>query len=368
MAVPLIDLTAQHAALEQELRGVFESALSSGKFILGPMVEDFERKLARFCGTQHAIAISSGTDALLAALMALKIGPGDEVITTPFTFFATAGSIARVGAKPVFVDINPRTYNICPGEIEAAITPRTRAIMPVHLFGQAAQMSAIMKIARERDIAVIEDAAQAIGARDGDARVGSIGDIGCLSFYPTKNLAALGDAGACVTNQRELADRTRIVRGHGQTSEYHHEMVGANFRLDSLQCGFLSVKIGWLENWTEARRAAAARYDEMLSGFPLTLPFTAPDKYHVFNQYTLRVPDGKRDALKRHLAAHGIGHRVYYPVPLHLQPCFAYLDIKQGALPEAERAAVEVLSLPMFPELGQAQQEQVVSVIREFFR
>ena len=368
MAVPLIDLSQQHAALETQLRDVFAKVLSSGRFILGPYVEEFEKKLAAYCTSQFAIAISSGTDALLAALMALDIQPGDEVITTPFTFFATAGSIARVGAKPVFVDIDPTTYNINPKLIEAAITDRTRAIMPVHLFGLSAQMQDILKIARKHSLYVIEDACQAVGAKDGDQQVGTMGDIGCLSFYPTKNLAALGDAGACLAQTPDLAKKLSVIRGHGQTSEYQHDFIGANFRLDGLQTAFLSVKIAHLAKYTEARRAAAARYDQLLAGLPITLPKAGSGKYHVYNQYTLRVPGGKRDALKAHLASRSIGHRVYYPLCLHMQPCFSYLNVKQGSLPESERAAREVLSLPMFPELKADQQAEVAQAIREFYK
>jgi dTDP-4-amino-4,6-dideoxygalactose transaminase len=367
MAVPLVDLSIQHAALARQLRDVFETALASGRFILGPGVEEFEAKLHTFNHTRHAIALSSGTDALLAALMALGIGPGDEVVTCPFTFFATAGSVARLGARPVFVDIDPVTFNINPAAIEAAITPRTRAIMPVHLFGQSAEMGPIMSLARRLNIPVIEDAAQAIGARDGDAVVGSIGDVGCLSFYPTKNLAALGDAGACVVNRLDLYEKLKAIRVHGQTAEYQHELIGGNFRLDALQASLLSVKIDHLNGWTTARRAVAARYRTLLAGTPLVLPVEAPGKYHVYNQFTVRVPDGKRDAFKRHLAAHGIGHRVYYPLPLHLQPCFAHLGGRPGQFPESERAALEVVSLPCFPEITEQQQQQVADVVREFY-
>lgn len=367
MAVPLLDLSRQHAALLPEFRAVFERTMASGQFILGPEVQAFESKLAACCQTKHALAISSGTDALLLALMALGIKPGDEVVTSPFTFFATAGSIARVGAVPVFVDIDPATFNIDPARIAAAITPRTRAIMPVHLFGQAAAMEPIMAFARERKLAVIEDAAQAIGSMRGGRPAGSIGDVGCLSFYPSKNLAALGDAGACTTNDTGLFERLRMMRVHGEETRYHHAFVGGNFRLDALQASWLAVKLPHLEGWASGRRANAERYRLELSGLPLGLPAEAAGAHHVFNQFTVRVTGGKRDALKKHLESRAIGAAIYYPVCLHMQECFAYLGKRAGDFPAAERAANEVLSLPIFPEMTPAQQGEVIAAVREFF-
>ncbi|MCE9588951.1 MAG: DegT/DnrJ/EryC1/StrS family aminotransferase [Planctomycetes bacterium] len=369
MAVPLLDLRNQHDAMADELRGVFESTLRSGRFILGPVVEKFEADLAAYCSTRHALGVSSGTDALLLAMMAMEIGPGDEVITTPFTFFATAGCIARLGAKPVFVDIDPATFNIDPRLIEKAITPRTKAIMPVHLFGLSAEMRPIMEIASRRGLWVIEDAAQAIGARDGDAVVGSIGDVGCLSFYPSKNLSAMGDAGAVTTTDAALHARMKMLRLHGEETKYHHTYVGGNFRIDALQAGFLGAKLPRLDAWAERRRENAGRYDKLLVGTPLVTPaWNAPGKHHVVNQYTLRVPGGKRDALRQHLVSKQIGCEVYYPVPLHVQKCFAYLGYKAGDFPHSERAAAEVLSVPIYPELTAGQQEEVAGAIREFYQ
>ncbi|MCX5660128.1 MAG: DegT/DnrJ/EryC1/StrS family aminotransferase [Planctomycetota bacterium] len=369
MTVPLLDLSQQHQSLLPELREAFEAMIVSGRFILGPHVEGFERKLADYCHARHAIGMSSGTDAILAALMALNIGPGDEVVTTPFTFFATAGCIARTGARPVFIDIEPTTFNLDPTLLAGALNARTKAIIPIHLFGQTADMGTIMRIARRAGVPVIEDAAQAIGARDGNDVAGAIGDMGCLSFYPSKNLSALGDAGACVTNNPEYNERLRIMRTHGEVSRYHHSYIGGNFRIDAIQASILSIKLPHLEKWTLARRANAKRYHELLEqDLPLVLPVEMPGRYHVYNQYTVRVPGGRRDELRRHLAAHGIGHEVYYPVPLHLQKCFEHLGHQVGDFPQSERAAQEVLSLPIFPELQRSQQDEVIRVIREFYR
>ena len=366
MAVPLLDLHFQNAPLLAEMRTAFEQIIDSSRFVLGERVQQFEQQLAQQCGTACAVGVSSGTDALLVALMALGIGPGDEVVTPAFTFFATAGCVQRVGATPVFVDIDPVTFNMDPDLIEPALTPRTRAVIPVHLYGQAASMGPIMRVARRHGLAVIEDAAQAIAARDGDQRVGSIGDVGCLSFYPTKNLSALGDAGACVTNDAELAQRLACLRVHGQDTKYHHNCIGGNFRIDALQAAMLQIKLTHLASWTDARRAAARCYDQLLTGLPLVCPKEADGRYHVYNQYTVRVTGGCRDRLCRHLARQGIGHEVYYPVPLHLQPCFSHLGTKRGALPVTEQAAGEVLSLPIYPGLTRSQQEEVASEIRRF--
>jgi len=368
MAVPQLDLSQQHESLLGELVGVFKEIAVSGRCVLGPRVEAFEQDLGRFCGVDQVVGVSSGTDALLMTLMALGIGQGDEVITSPFTFFATAGSIARAGATPVFVDIDPGTFNINAGGIEQALTPRTRAIMPVHLYGQSADMGRVMEVARSRGLKVIEDAAQAIGAKEGGQPVGSIGDVGCLSFYPTKNLSAMGDAGACTTNDQELARVLRAYRLHGEDSKYHHAYIGGNFRIDALQGAILQIKLRHLDSWIEKRRVIAKRYHEALSGFDLVLPIEAKGKHHVYNQYTIRVAGDQRDALQEHLKAKGIGHDVYYPYPLHLQPCFEYLGVKRGALPQAERAAKEVLSLPIYPEMSAKMQDEVVQAVSGYYQ
>ncbi|MFW6060839.1 MAG: DegT/DnrJ/EryC1/StrS family aminotransferase [Phycisphaeraceae bacterium] len=368
MAVPLIDLHQQHQDLLPELRDAFERVVDSGQFILGPFVEQFERQLAERCGVRHVIGVSSGTDALLLALMAMGIGPGDEVITTPFTFFSTAGCIARVGAKPVFVDINPRTYNMEVEDIPGAITPQTKAIMPVHLFGLPANMGPIMEIAREHKLRVIEDAAQALGAAYEDTSVGAIGDVGCFSFYPTKNLPAMGDAGAVTTNDDELAATMRLMRVHGGDEGYQFPVIGGNFRLDALHAAMLSVKLSRLEQWIDRRRELAARYGRKLESVAVTTPFEPQVRHHVYNNYTVRVRSGHRESLRHHLQACGVGNRVYYPSPLHLQPCFEYLGYGRGSLPAAEKACEEVLSLPIYPEMTDAQQDEVVAAIRELFK
>jgi dTDP-4-amino-4,6-dideoxygalactose transaminase len=314
--------------------------------------------------------MSSGTDALLAAVMALGIGPGDEVITSPFSFFATAGSIARVGARPVFVDIDPATYNIDPAQIASAIGPRTKAIMPVHLFGQSADMAPLLAIAARSDIPVVEDAAQAIGARYRDQPVGGIGAIGCFSFFPTKNLGAFGDAGLVTTRDAGLARKMRAIRQHGGEVKYHHERVGANFRLDALQAAILRVKLPHLQDWTSARQRNAQRYEELFATAGLTttvrMPARAQDRTHIFNQFVVRVPE--RDQLRAYLQTQGIGTEVYYPVPLHLQPCFRHLGYEPGAFPVAEAAANGVLALPIFGELTESQQAWVVEAIRLFYQ
>lgn len=368
MTVPLLDLTRQNEPLLPEMRGVFEQVVLSGRYVLGTHVEVFEQRLAACCGAKYAVGVSSGTDALLLSLMAMKIGPGDEVITSPFTFFATAGCIARAGARPVFVDIDPTTFNLDAELIEAAITPKTKAIIPVHLYGQAAEMSPIMQIARQHGLKVIEDAAQAIGAKDAGGVVGSLGDVGCFSFYPTKNLSTLGDAGACTTNAPALAERLVALRVHGQEAKYHHTYVGGNFRIDALHAALLSVKLPHLDGWTDARRANAQRYSEMLAGLPVVSPVQGPDKYHVYNQYTIRVLDGQRDPLCEHLKGKGIGHEVYYPIPLYLQPCFAGLGLDATDFPQTQQACREVLSLPIYPELAMEEQGLVIAAIRSFFK
>jgi dTDP-4-amino-4,6-dideoxygalactose transaminase len=363
MPVPLLDLSENHRAIRDEVLAALAPMIDNSSFILGPATDRFEASLARFCGVKHAVGVSSGTDALLVALMALDIQPGDEVIVPSFTFFATAGVVHRIGAKPVFVDIDPATFNIDPAAIAAAVTSKTRAIIPVHLFGRAADMAPIMDLAAKKKLHVIEDAAQAIGATDRGRTVGSIAPLGALSFYPTKNLGAFGDAGAVTTNDDDLAAKLKHLRLHGQTDEYRHQYVGGNFRIDAIQSAILDIKLRRLAEFTEARCAVAARYHELLAGLPVTLPATPVG--HVCNQYTIRAP--RRDALKDHLKKHGIGHRVYYPLPLHQQPCFAHLGYKTGSLPHSETAAAEVLSLPMYPELKASQQAEVAAALKSFY-
>ena len=373
MTVPQIDLVSQHEDLLPQLREAFDDILATGGFLLGPYVEAFERKLAAVCETPHAIALSSGTDALLVSLMACGFERGDEVIVPSFTFFATAGSVVRAGLTPVFVDIEPRSFNIDPEAIAAAVTDRTRAIIPVHLFGQAAAMGRINEIAAAHGLAVIEDAAQAIGARVDGRSVGGLGQLGCLSFYPTKNLAGLGDGGAVVTRDDGLAARVRCFRNHGQTGAYEHQYVGGNFRLDAIQGAALGLKIDRLASYNERRGRLACRYFEKLAGLPLGLP--EAESLHVFNQFTVRVggdarPAGaarERDALLKHLNEHGVAARVYYPKGLHEQPCFIGLGRRGGDLVQTEQACAEVLSLPIYPEMTDVQQDEVVSQVRSFF-
>ena len=365
----MLDLSRQHEALRDDFARVFHEVVDAGAFILGPYVDRFERSLADYLKTRHALGCSSGTDALLLAMMALDIGPGDEVITTPFTFFSTAGCIARLGATPVFVDINPQTYNLQVKAIEGAITERTKAIVPVHLFGLPADMLRIMEIAESYRLYVIEDAAQAIGASIDDRPVGSIGHVGTLSFYPTKNLSALGDAGAVVTSDDVLAEKMAKLRSHGLSDGYTFDEVGGNFRLDGMQAGLLNEKIRHIESYNEARRRLAAYYDTEFERLPIGTPFEVPTRRHVYHQYTIRVHGGakQRRALMDHLRASNVGCRVYYEKALHLQPCFEKLGYRRGSLPEAERAADEVLSLPIFPEMTQDEQDEVIRTVVEFF-
>ncbi len=366
MAVPILDLSRIHQPLHEQFCAAFADILHTNQYVLGPRTEQFEKNLAQACGVKHALGVSSGTDALLLALMALEIGPGDEVITTPFTFFATAGCIARVGAKPVFVDIDPMTMNLDPLRVERAITPQTKAIMPVHIFGHPADMNEFKRIAQEHKLALIEDAAQSIGARICCKQTGTLSDIGCLSFYPTKNLSAGGDAGAVLTHNDELATRLRSLRMHGESSRYHHDFVGGNFRIDAFQSAMLDIKLPHLPAWTQARRDNAERYGKLLGNVALRLPVEMPGYTHVYHQYTIRVPAEKREGLKQHLQQRGIGFGVFYPVPLHLQKCFAYLNQPAGSLPIAEQTANEVLSLPIFPGLTMAEQEEVAAALQAF--
>ncbi|MEX2673157.1 MAG: DegT/DnrJ/EryC1/StrS family aminotransferase [Phycisphaeraceae bacterium] len=363
--VPLLDLSEAHQADRAAFMAAIGEIIDTNAFVLGKATEQFEHDLASYCQATHAIGMSSGTDALLAALMAAEIGPGDEVIVPAFTFFASAGSVARAGAKPVFVDIDPATFNIDPAAAAEAVTRRTRAIMPVHLYGQSADMDAVMALAEREGLTVIEDAAQSIGARYNGISSGTIGHMGALSFYPTKNLGAFGDAGAVLTQDDALAERLRVLRLHGQTDTYQHGLLGGNFRIDGIQSAVLSIKLKHLDADAEARRAAAARYNDLLADTPLQLPQVAAGCHHVFNQYTVRSQ--QRDALCEHFKAAGIGHRVYYPLALHLQPCFADLGYREGQFPKAEAATQQVVSLPMFPHLTAEQQTQVAQAVRTFY-
>ena len=364
MKVPLLDLAVQFRQVEAEVREAINRVLESQAYVLGPEVAALEKEIAGLSGVAQGIGTSSGTDAILASLMALGIGPGDEVIVPTFTFFAAAGCVARVGATPVFVDILPDTFNIDPDATEAAITSRTKAIIPVHLYGQCADMDRITAIARRRGLVVIEDVAQAIGAKFEGKPAGSFGKAGGLSFYPTKNLSAMGDAGMIVTDDADLAKKLRFTRDHGQNPQYYYHFIGGNFRLDGFQGAILRVKLRHLAAWTAARQARAARYDRELAGSAVQVPPVDPRCEHVYHQYTVRC--SRRDGLQKHLADAGIGSGVYYPLPLHLQPCFAYLGHKEGACPVAEQAAKEVLSLPISPEMSEAQQSHVIETIRRF--
>ena len=369
--MPLLDLGAQHAALRAELHAAVARVLDTQQFILGREVVALEEEVARYTGAAHAVGCASGSDALLLALMALDLRPGDEVITSPYTFFATASSITRLGARPIFADIDPRTYNIDVRKIEALVGPRTRAIMPVHLYGQCAEMDATSDVAARHGLPIVEDAAQAIGAEDGGRRAGSFGALGCFSFYPTKNLGAAGDAGMIVTSDGRLAERLRALRVHGGLAEYHHREVGINSRLDALQAAILRVKLPHLDPWSAARRESADTYtclfEEAGLGEVVAAPSVRPGAVHIFHQYVIRVAAGRRDALIAHLTRHGVGTKIYYPVPLHLQECFRYLGYKAGAFPEAERAARETLALPVYPELKADDQQYVVDTLRRFF-
>jgi dTDP-4-amino-4,6-dideoxygalactose transaminase len=369
MKVPLLDLRGQHQALRPKLLAAIERVIDSQQFVLGSEVEALEREISKYCTTKFAIACASGTDALLLALMALEIKAGDEVITTSFSFFATGGSIARLGGRPRFVDIDPRTYNIDTSLVEAAITPRTRAILPVHLYGQCSDMDSLLEIGRRHGLPIIEDAAQAIGAEDGKRRAGSMGHLGCFSFYPTKNLGAAGDGGMVTTNSADSAERVRKLRVHGGVTEYQHDEIGINSRLDALQAAVLRVKLEYLDEWSAARRKKAAFYTSLLNEAGLAEefvpPFVRPEAQHIFHQYVIRAP-GRRDELIKHLSQRGIGSKVYYPVPLHLQQCFGYLGYQRGDFVETERAALETLALPCFPEITEEQQRFVVGAIAEF--
>lgn len=369
--VPLLDLHAEYESIREETLAAIERVLESQQFILGPEVVALEEEIARYCGVRYAIGCASGSDALLLALMALDIGPDDEVITTPYSFFATASAITRLGARPVFVDIDPLTFNINPALINDAVSGRTRAILPVHLYGQCAEMDALIGISERRGIPLIEDAAQAIGSEDRRRRAGAIGGMGCFSFYPTKNLGGAGDGGMITTNDEQLAERLRLLRAHGAEQRYFHREIGINSRLDSLQAAVLRVKLSRLDEWSSDRKANAERYRGLFTDAGLAeevgLPFEREEVRHIYNQFVIRVDAQSRDALREHLKQEGIGTEIYYPVPLHLQECFGYLGYRAGDFPEAERAARETIALPIYPQLNPEQQQHVVNSIRRFF-
>jgi dTDP-4-amino-4,6-dideoxygalactose transaminase len=364
MQVPFLDLKAQYACIRDEIMQAIGDVCESQMFALGPAVEELEDKIASYCGCKYAIGVSSGTDALLISLTALGIKDGDEVITTPFTFFSTAGSVVRVGARPVFVDIDADSYNIDAGGIEEKITDKTRAIIPVHLFGQVAPMKAIMEIARGHGLAVIEDAAQAIGASQDGVKCGNFGDCGCFSFYPSKNLGGFGDGGMVTTNDDELAKRIKILRDHGQSPRYFYKVIGGNFRLDGIQGAVLSVKLKYLDEWNERRRQNAAVYDRLFADSAIRRPKIDPDNVSTYHQYTVAVSN--RDGLQKFLAENGISSAVFYPKPLHLQECFRELGYREGDFPVSERLCKEVLSLPVYPELREEQIEYVARTALRF--
>jgi dTDP-4-amino-4,6-dideoxygalactose transaminase len=366
MNVPLLDLKAQYLAIKADVDAAIAEVMASQHFILGPKVEQCEEAIANYCGSPHAIGVSSGSDALLACLMAEGIGAGDEVITTAYTFFATAGAIARVGATPVFVDIDPETCNLNSSMIAAKVTGRTRAIMPVHLYGQMADMDAVMDLAARFSLIVIEDAAQAIGAEHNGRRAGTIGEYGCFSFFPSKNLGAAGDGGMIVTNDARRAEKLRCLRAHGASPKYHHRLIGGNFRLDAIQAAIVCAKLPYLDRWTAARQRNATLYSRLLDDLArsgqIGLPSVVSDR-HIFNQYVIRTT--VRDGLKKALQLRGVSTEIYYPVPMHLQECFAYLGHQIGAFPESERAARETLALPVHPELTAGQARHVAGCIRD---
>ena len=402
MKVPLLDLRAQYATIHDEVRAAVDRVLASQQFVLGAEVQALEEEIARYSQTKFAIGCASGSDALLLALMSCGVGEGDEVITSPFSFFATASSVTRLGASPVFVDIDEKTYNLNPALVAAAITARTRVIMPVHLYGQSAEMDALLEIGKSRlgsgrtagkdagapddgaqndgavqkdvdaSIPIVEDAAQAIGAEDRRRRAGSMGVIGCFSFYPSKNLGGAGDGGMLVTNDLEHARRLHMLRVHGEEKKYFHKVVGINSRLDALQASVLRAKMPHLDRWSIARQRNAQQYELMFADAGLTgeieVPFVRSGARHIFHQYVIRVRNGRRDALREHLRARSVGTDVYYPLPLHLQECFSFLGYQEGDFPLAERAAKETLALPVYPEMTAEQQDYVVSAISEFFR
>lgn len=377
MKVPFFDLVPQFVSLEREIHLALDEVFKTQHFILGPQVKTLEQTLAQYCEIPHAIGVASGSDALLLSLMALGIGTGDEVLIPSFTFFATAGAVSRLGAIPVFVDIDPQTYNIDPSKIEEKITPKTKAIIPVHLFGQCADMDPILQIGESKHLFVIEDAAQALGSeyqsfnKTRRRKAGQLGDLGCFSFFPTKNLGAFGDAGMVVTKDATLAEKTRLLRVHGSHPKYFHKWIGINSRLDTLQAAILLVKFRYLETWTQARQKRAERYRKLLGDLASTLsgfqlPITQFENRHIYNQYVVRVPE--RNRLRQFLQDGGIGTEIYYPLPLHLQECYAFLNYRRGDFPASEKAGEEVLALPIYPELTDDQQTYVVDRIKTFYR
>jgi dTDP-4-amino-4,6-dideoxygalactose transaminase len=365
MAVPLLDIKRETKPIRKEIDEAITRVIDHGQYILGPEVKQLEEKISEFCGVKHAIGVASGTDALLLSLQACGVGLGDEVITSAFSFFASAGVISRLGATPVFADIDIETYNIDPDKIEKAITPKTKAILPIHLFGQCARMDAIMDVAGKNNIKVVEDAAQAIGSVYKGRKAGNWGDAGCFSFFPTKNLGCAGDGGMVVTNDDEIADMVRLLRVHGGKFEYHHEIVGYNSRLDTLQAAILLVKLPYLTGWSESRRKNASKYDEMLSGLPLKTPKVEDGAWHIYNQYTITCD--RRNDLIAWLKDKKIGCKIYYPVPFHLQKCFSELNYRQGDIPNCEKAAQTVISIPIFGEMTSDEQREVIDSIKSFF-
>ncbi len=377
MKIPLLDLKAQLTPLQSELEAELSRVLASTQYIMGPQVAQLEQRLAEYCEVKHAVGVSSGTDALLIALMALDIQPDDLVITTPYSFFATAGVISRLHARPVLVDIDPRTFNLDPNQLRdwfaknSHLIKKVKAILPVHLFGQCADLDQILKIANLYQIPVVEDAAQAIGSRypskNGIKKAGSMGTMGCFSFFPSKNLGAIGDGGLVTTNDSALADKLIKLRNHGSHPKYYHSMIGGNFRLDTIQAAVLLIKLPHLESWHAARQKNATYYDNAFANSPIKTPYIAYRReFHIYNQYVILVPE-KRDALRQHLAEHEIGHEVYYPVPFHLQECFRYLGYQRGDFPHSEYAAEHSLALPIYPELTEEMQRFVVEKIKEFY-
>lgn len=366
-SVPFLDLARQYCTIKPEIDAAIDKVLTSGHYILGPEVKALEQEIAALCGVKHGIGVASGSDALFLSLKALGIGPGDKIIVPTFTFFATAGAVCNVGAAPVFADINPRTFNIDPNSIEKILKTKkdVKAIIPVHLFGQMVDMDEIMEIANKYGLFVIEDAAQAIGAEYKGKKAGSIGNVGCFSFYVTKNLGAYGDGGMVVTNDDKIADRLRLLRTHGANPKYYHQLIGVNSRLDELQAAILRVKLRHLPDWTAAHQAIASQYDKLLDDIEgIKIPYRALNRTHIFHAYTVRVSGGHRDSLQAHLKEHGIGTSIYYPLPLHLQECFKKLNYHKGNLPNSEKAADEVLSLPIYSELASKEIEYIVRSIK----
>jgi dTDP-4-amino-4,6-dideoxygalactose transaminase len=363
--VPLLDTVAQYASLKEEIQQAMNQVLDSGSYIMGPSVKQFEEAVAKYCGVKHAIGVANGTDALLLTLDALGIGSGDEVITSPFTFFASAEVISQVGAVPVFIDIEPDTYNIDTAKLEAAITPRTKVIMPVHIFGQPVHMDVVMKLARKHNLHIIEDACQAMGSAYRHRPAGSVGTAGCFSFFPTKNLGGFGDGGMVITNDDELAAKIRILRVHGSNPKYYHSVIGYNSRLDSLQAAMLQVKLPHLDDWNRKRRQKALVYTAELRNTPLQLPVESDDTYAIYHLYIIQTEH--RDELLKHLVNHGVGSGIYYPVPLHRQEVYRTLGYEPGSLPVAEQAALGTMALPLYPEMSEDDQAYVIAVVRQFF-